>query len=319
MKEIKEIYEALVKEISRFVVGREKEIKYLFVSLLSEGHVLIEGVPGIAKTLLAKSFAQALNLKFKRIQFTPDLLPSDIIGSYVFDIKSQEFVFFQGPIFTNILLADEINRSPPKTQSALLEAMQEKQVTVGGDTKPLEKPFLVIATQNPLELEGTYPLPEAQLDRFLFRIILSYPKTEEEIEVIRKYGKNLELEIDPIISKDEILNLIKKVEEVHVSIPVEKYVIDLISRTRKDNRLLLGASTRTAVFFIRASKALASIYGRDYVIPDDIKELAFPILNHRLILNLEYRRMSVNRQFQDAYNEIGKIIDDFLRSIKAPK
>src|SRR5579875_1802439 len=179
MSEIKETYTNLIKEISRFVVGREKEIKYLVISLLSEGHVLIEGVPGIAKTLLAKIFAQILDLKFKRIQFTPDLLPSDIIGSYVFDIKTQDFIFFQGPIFTNVLLADEINRSPPKTQSALLEAMQERQVTVGGITKILERPFLVIATQNPLELEGTYPLPEAQLDRFMFRILLTYPKPEE--------------------------------------------------------------------------------------------------------------------------------------------
>ncbi len=319
MSEIKETYTNLIKEISRFVVGREKEIKYLVISLLSEGHVLIEGVPGIAKTLLAKIFAQILDLKFKRIQFTPDLLPSDIIGSYVFDIKTQDFIFFQGPIFTNVLLADEINRSPPKTQSALLEAMQERQVTVGGITKILERPFLVIATQNPLELEGTYPLPEAQLDRFMFRILLTYPKPEEEMEVIRKYGKNLELDIDPIISKDDILKFMNKVNEIHVSNDVEKYVVELINNTRNDKRLALGASTRSAVFMIRASKALAAISGRDYVIPDDIKELAFPILNHRLIFSLEYRKFSGEQHFLNVYKDTSDLIEGYIKALKPPR
>jgi MoxR-like ATPase len=319
MEEIKSFYKNLKEEISKYVIGRDKEIKYITIALLSEGHVLLEGVPGIAKTLLAKVFAQILDLKFKRIQFTPDLLPSDIIGSYVFDMKSQEFIFFEGPIFTNILLADEINRAPPKTQSALLEAMQERQITVGGITRQLDKPFLVIATQNPLELEGTYPLPEAQLDRFMFRMLLNYPSFEEEMEVIRKYGKNLEINTNSIIDKNSILRFIKDVEKIHVNQDIEKYVIDIVNRTRSDKRLTLGASTRAAVLLIRASKALAAIEGRDYVIPDDIKELLFPILNHRLILSLEYRSLRNPRQITDLYSDLKTIIDDCMKSIQAPR
>jgi len=319
MEEIKNFYKNLKEEISKYVIGREKEIKYITVALLSEGHVLLEGVPGIAKTLLAKIFAQILDLKFKRIQFTPDLLPADIIGSYVFDMKSQQFVFFEGPIFTNILLADEINRAPPKTQSALLEAMQEKQITVGGITRLLDKPFLVIATQNPLELEGTYPLPEAQLDRFMFRIVINYPNPQEEVEVIRKYGRNLEINVNPIINKGEILRFIEEVEKIHVVQDVEKYVIDVINRTRFDKRLALGASTRAAVLLIRASKALAAINGRDYVIPDDIKELLFPILNHRLVLSVEYRNISSSKQVNELYSDIKGIIEDCMKSVQVPR
>ncbi|MDT7891415.1 MAG: MoxR family ATPase [Thermoproteota archaeon] len=319
MEEIKSFYKNLKEEIAKYVIGRDKEIKYITIALLSEGHVLLEGVPGIAKTLLAKVFAQILDLKFKRIQFTPDLLPSDIIGSYVFDMKSQEFIFYEGPIFTNILLADEINRAPPKTQSALLEAMQERQITVGGITRQLDKPFLVIATQNPLELEGTYPLPEAQLDRFMFRMLLNYPSFEEEMEVIRKYGKNLEINTNSIIDKNSILRFIKDVEKIHVNQDIEKYVIDIVNRTRSDKRLTLGASTRAAVLLIRASKALAAIEGRDYVIPDDIKELLFPILNHRLILSLEYRSLRNPRQITDLYSDLKTIIDDCMKSIQAPR
>ena len=319
MEEIKNFYKNFKEEISKYVIGREKEIKYITVALLSEGHVLLEGVPGIAKTLLAKIFAQILDLKFKRIQFTPDLLPADIIGSYVFDMKSQQFVFFEGPIFTNILLADEINRAPPKTQSALLEAMQEKQITVGGITRLLDKPFLVIATQNPLELEGTYPLPEAQLDRFMFRIVINYPNPQEEVEVIRKYGRNLEINVNPIINKGEILRFIEEVEKIHVVQDVEKYVIDVINRTRFDKRLALGASTRAAVLLIRASKALAAINGRDYVIPDDIKELLFPILNHRLVLSVEYRNISSSKQVNELYSDIKGIIEDCMKSVQVPR
>jgi len=319
MEEIKNFYKNLKEEISKYVIGREKEIKYITVALLSEGHVLLEGVPGIAKTLLAKIFAQILDLKFKRIQFTPDLLPADIIGSYVFDMKSQQFVFFEGPIFTNILLADEINRAPPKTQSALLEAMQEKQITVGGITRLLDKPFLVIATQNPLELEGTYPLPEAQLDRFMFRIVINYPNPQEEVEVIRKYGRNLEINVNPIINKGEILRFIEEVEKIHVVQDVEKYVIDVINRTRFDKRLALGGSTRAAVLLIRASKALAAINGRDYVIPDDIKELLFPILNHRLVLSVEYRNISSSKQANELYSDIKGIIEDCMKSVQVPR
>ncbi len=319
MSEIKYFYNLILEEVSKFIIGREKEIKYLVIALLSEGHVLLEGVPGIAKTLLAKVFAQTLGLKFKRIQFTPDLLPSDIIGAYIFDMKSQDFIFMEGPIFTNVLLADEINRATPKTQSALLEAMQERQVTVSGVTRSLDRPFLVIATQNPLELEGTYPLPEAQLDRFMMRIILNYPNPEEEMEVLRRYGKNLEVNAKNVTTKDETLRMIKKLDDVHVSKDVEKYVIDIIKKSREDKRLTLGVSTRAAVLLIRACKALAAIYGRDYVIPDDVKELLFPTLNHRMILSLEYRKYAGSKKALDAYLEIGSVIEDYIKSTVPPK
>ncbi len=319
MDEVKSIFEAISQEINKFIIGREKEIKYLTIALLSESHILIEGVPGIAKTLLAKVFSQVLNLRFKRVQFTPDLLPSDIIGGYIFDMKIQDFVFREGPIFTNILLADEINRAPPKTQAALLEAMQERQATVGGITKSLDKPFFVIATQNPLELEGTYPLPEAQLDRFMFRIILDYPDSEQEEEIIRRYGKNLEIDPNLVITREEVLKLIKLVDEVHVSSDVERYVVKLIKQTRTDTRVMLGASTRAAVLLIKACKSLAAIYGRDYVIPDDVKELLFPVLNHRILPSLEYRKRAGTKKVLEAYSEIDSLIKDWITSTAPPR
>jgi MoxR-like ATPase len=320
MKEAKELYERLKEEVSKYVIGKEKELKLLTLALLSEGHVLIEGVPGIAKTLLAKTFSLALNLEFKRIQFTPDLLPSDIIGSYIFDLRSQEFVFSPGPIFANVILADEINRASPKTQAALLEAMQERQVTVGGVTRKLDKIFLVIATQNPLEFEGTYPLPEAQLDRFMFRIITSYPDPSQELVILKKYGKNIYVEPVPVATKEEIIKLIDRISnEVYVSEEIEKYVIEIINKTRSDSRLLLGASPRAAVQLIKACKSLSAIQGRDYVTPDDVKELAFHVLNQRLIFSFEFSSLKDTRRTYEYYDKINEIINEYLKSVKPPR
>mgnify|MGYP000181291159 CR=1 FL=1 len=320
MKEVKELYERLKEEVSKYVIGKEKELKLLTIALLSEGHVLIEGVPGIAKTLLAKTFSLALNLEFKRIQFTPDLLPSDILGSNIFDIRTQEFIFSPGPIFANVILADEINRASPKTQAALLEAMQEKQVTIGGITRKLDRVFLVIATQNPLEFEGTYPLPEAQLDRFMLRIITSYPDPSQELLILKKYGKNINVEVEPIAKKEEIIKLIDKISnEVYVSEEIERYVIDLVNRTRNDKRLLLGASPRASVMLIKTCKALSAIQGRDYVIPDDVKEMAFHVLNQRLIFSFEFSSLREIRRTYEYYEKINEIINEYLRSIKPPR
>lgn len=320
VKEIRDTYIKLRDVVSNYVIGKENELKLLFISLLSRGHVLIEGVPGIAKTLLAKVFSSSLDLKFRRIQFTPDMLPSEIIGSFIFDIKSQSFIFSEGPIFTNVVLADEINRAPPKTQSALLEAMQENQVTVGGVTKKLDDIFFVIATQNPVELEGTYPLPEAQLDRFMFRIVTMYPKENEELEVLKKYSYKVDLDIQPIVSKSDIQKFIKTIEsEIYISEEVNKYILDIIKQTRNDNRLMLGASTRAAVLLAKASKCLAAINGRDYVIPDDVKELAFSILNHRLVQSLNYRRINSSGRITEMYSEIQNLIKDYLEKVIPPR
>jgi len=320
MDEVKNFYSKIKEELSKYLFGKEEEIKLLTIALLSEGHVLIEGYPGIAKTLLAKTFALSLGLKFSRIQFTPDLLPTDILGTYIFDLKTQSFVFMEGPIFSNIVLGDEINRASPKTQSALLEAMQERQVTISGVTRILEKPFLVIATQNPIELEGTYPLPEAQLDRFMFRIITSYPDFENERAIVRKYGKSLDIKPNLVANKEEILSLIQKINDnVYVNTDVEKYMIELIYKTRNDKRILLGASPRATVFLYRACKSLAAIKGRNYVIPDDVKEIIFYVLNHRIILSLEYTSsIGINNPLSK-YSAIEKIINEYIISTIPPR
>jgi len=318
--EIKNAFEKLKDSVNKFVIGKDEELKYLFIGLLSKGHILIEGVPGIAKTLLAKVFASSLSLKFKRIQFTPDMLPSEIIGSFIFDVKSQSFVFSEGPIFTNVVLADEINRAPPKTQSALLEAMQEYQVTIGGITKRLDDIFFVIATQNPLELEGTYPLPEAQLDRFMFRIVTKYPKEDEELKVLKLYSSKVEFNIEPVVTKEELVKYMKFIEDsVYLSDEINRYILDIIKQTRNDERLTLGASTRAAVLLAKACKCLAAINGRDYVIPDDVKELAFAILNHRLIQSVDYSRLNSTMKLFNLYSDIENLINDYLKKSMPPR
>ena len=276
--------------MSAVVVGKRPSLEMVLLGVLSRGHVLLEDNPGLGKTLMARSFAQALGLDFKRIQFTPDLLPSDVTGSYVYDQKRGEFEFRQGPLFTNLLLADEINRTPPKTQAALLEVMQESQVTVEGTTFKLDPPFAVLATQNPIEYEGTYPLPEAQLDRFLCRVRLGYPTRDDEWEVLRQ---RMERKVDDITvprvvgSKAEVLALQASVEQVTVEETVGRYMVDLASATRVNPQVLVGASPRGALALLKLSRGKALLEGRDYVTPDDVKDVAVAALGHRVTLRPE--------------------------------
>ncbi|MBW2092059.1 MAG: MoxR family ATPase [Deltaproteobacteria bacterium] len=255
-------------------------------AVLAGGHILLEDYPGLAKTLIAKSFATALGLEFKRIQFTPDLLPGDITGGYIYDRTSSRFELRKGPVFANIILADEINRASPKTQSALLEAMQEGQVTLEGETMKLPEPFIVMATQNPIEYEGTFPLPEAQLDRFLMKLSVGYPSSEEEQEILRrrKSRQKDEIELDPVTSREQVLGMRQTVEGVHIDPDIERYIVDLVSRTREDSRVSVGASPRGSLALLKLSLARAALEGRDYVLPDDVKGFASPALIHRLIL-----------------------------------
>ncbi|ABL77574.1 AAA family ATPase [Thermofilum pendens] len=286
---IKATFERVFSEVEKAVVGKRRVVERLLVALLSGGHVLIEDFPGMAKTLLASSFAKALDLEFKRVQFTPDLLPSDITGSHVYDMHSSTFRFRRGPIFTNILLADEINRAPPKTQSALLEAMQERQVTVDGVTFALEEPFMVIATLNPIEFEGTYPLPEAQMDRFMLKVRMGYPSKEEEILILRRRlqrGTD-KPSIEKVLSKSDVLSMIRKVEEVYVDDAVLSYIAEICRATRSVRDVEVGVSPRGTEALMKASRALAFIRGRDFVLPDDVKEVAVEVLAHRIVLRTE--------------------------------
>ncbi|MCG2869891.1 MAG: MoxR family ATPase [Vulcanisaeta sp.] len=280
---VKDAVNSIVKEVSKAVIGYELEVRLLFACLLVGGHVLIEGFPGLAKTSLAKAFARTLGLSFSRIQFTPDLLPSDITGSLIFNPRVGDFEVRLGPIFANIVLADEINRAPPKVQSALLEAMQEGQVTIAGKPHELPKPFMVIATQNPIELEGTYPLPEAQLDRFMIRIRLGYPSEDIELDIAR----NIELGnvniVNTVLGKDDILKMQSLVHTVRVDDSIIRYIVKLVRGTRAMRDVRLGASPRAAQMLSKLVRAWALINGRDYVIPDDVKQLAPYVLNHRII------------------------------------
>ena len=278
--------EAIQANIARVIVGKKGTVELMLVALVCEGHVLIEDVPGIGKTTLAKALARSLDLHFQRIQFTPDLLPSDITGTSVFNQKLSEFEYRPGPILAQIILADEINRAGPRTQSALLEAMQEQQVTVDGVTHPLPRPFMVIATQNPIELEGTFPLPEAQIDRFLMRVALGYPEDGEERAILRRFREGDPLaELTSVVNGELILELQRSVRRVYVHGAVEGYIVRLTRTTRRNPNLRLGVSPRGTLALYRTSQALAAIRGRGYVIPDDAKYLASPVLAHRLILS----------------------------------
>jgi MoxR-like ATPase len=285
----KQKLEKVFTEIEKAVIGKRNVVEKLLVALLSGGHVLIEDYPGLAKTLLASTFARVLDLEFRRIQFTPDLLPADITGSHIFDMHSSTFKFRRGPIFTNLLLADEINRAPPKTQSALLEAMQERQVTVDGVTFQLETPFMVIATLNPIEYEGTYPLPEAQLDRFLLKIRMGYPTYEEEVLILKKRveRKKDQADVEKVLSKNDLLELVKKVEDVYVDNTIFTYIVNICRATRELKEVEVGVSPRGTESLLKASRALAFIRGRDYVLPDDVKEIAPSVLAHRLVMKSE--------------------------------
>ena len=281
---VRNAYESLKREVHKVVVNLDDVIEMIFIGLLTKGHILLEGVPGIAKTTLAKTIANVLNLSFSRIQFTPDLLPADIIGSFVYNQKEGKFYFRKGPIFANIILADEINRGNPKTQSALLEAMQERQVTVDGNTMKLEEPFIVIATQNPIEIEGTYPLPAAQLDRFLAKVIILQPPREVISEVIKRYSSPYNITLNQVIDRNTLLQMQNYVYKVHISEAVTRYILDIIEYSNKLPEVKLGVSPRGALALTLASKAEALINGRDYVIPDDVKRVAPHILNHRIYL-----------------------------------
>jgi MoxR-like ATPase len=278
------------ESIARVIVGKDAEIELLLVAFLCEGHVLIEDVPGIGKTTLAKALARSLACSFSRIQFTPDLLPSDITGTSIYNARTNEFETRRGPIFSQIVLADEINRSGPRTQSALLEAMEERQVTIDLDTVPLPRPFMVLATQNPVELEGTFPLPEAQLDRFLVKLALGYPSEDDERTIMRRFREASPLAgLQPVAEPDEILRAQAAVRNVHVSPAVEGYILQIIRTTRKHDAVELGASPRATLALLRTAQALAAIQGRDYVLPDDAKRMAVPTLSHRIMLGTRTR------------------------------
>ena len=286
IESVAEVGHALLDAVETIIVGKRAVLERVLWSVLADGHLLIEDVPGLAKTLIAKSFADALGLSFRRIQFTPDLLPADITGTHIFDRKTGEFVLRRGPIFTHLLLADEINRAPPKTQSALLEAMQERQATLEGETFRLDRPFFVIATQNPIEHEGTYPLPEAQVDRFLLKIDVGYPTREQEIEILerrRRRGTD-DVTLAAITSREEVRALQAAVEEVHVDPAVEGYMVDIVAATRAHNQVEIGASPRGSLALLKASRARAALAGRDFVTPDDVKTVALSALAHRLLL-----------------------------------
>jgi MoxR-like ATPase len=287
-REGREFIEKLKQEVDNVVVGLEEVTELLAVATLSGGHVSLEGIPGVAKTTIAKAFAKAIGLSFYRIQLTPDLMPADIVGSMFYNQKEREFTVRKGPIFANIVLADEINRATPKTQSALLEAMQEHQVTIEGATFPLPKPFLILATMNPVETEGVYNLPEAQLDRFMIKIQVGYLDRDKELLLLRRKEKKDFNSVEKIMDGDDVLSLMNNAKDVKVSDTMLRYIYEITSRTRNDDRVLLGASPRALEHLLFASKSLAFLRGREYVIPDDVKELASPVLSHRIIIKAEH-------------------------------
>ncbi|MGP4040820.1 AAA family ATPase [Gracilibacillus sp. D59] len=286
----------ILENIEKVMIGKEREVTLSLVALLADGHVLLEDVPGVGKTMMVRALSKSLNCDFKRIQFTPDLLPSDVTGVSIYNPKEMVFEFRSGPIFGDIVLADEINRTSPKTQSALLEAMEEMNVTVDGMTKPLHKPFFVMATQNPVDYEGTYPLPEAQLDRFLMKLSMGYPNEVDELEMLNRTDREHPIdEIEAVINKEQLLKMQKEVESLYVDNTVKRYIVQLVSETRKSPYVQLGVSPRGSIALMKAAKAYAYIQKRDYVIPDDIVYLAPYILSHRLILRPEARYEGVTQ------------------------
>lgn len=293
-------------------MGKQDVLNLLLISLVSGGHVLIEDYPGLAKTLMAKSLAASLGLDFKRVQFTPDLLPADVTGSYIVNTRTSKFELRKGPIFTNILLADEINRAPPRTQSALLEAMQERQVTIEGDTLKMDDPFVVVATQNPIEYEGTYPLPEAQLDRFLAKLRVGYPSTEEEKEILTRRMEAMadDVPISAVATREDVQGMKRDIERVHFDRAVEGYIVELVESTRQHADVDVGASPRGSLAVMKLSRGKAFIEGRDYVIPDDVKSVAVPALSHRLVLKAEGWMKGKRPE---------SVIEDILASVPVPK
>jgi MoxR-like ATPase len=287
--ELRRVAGRVLDEVERAVVGKRGALELVLLGLLADGHVLLDDYPGLAKTLIARSFAQATSLSFARVQFTPDLMPSDVTGSSIYSQRLGDFEFRPGPVFTNLLLGDEINRSPPKTQAALLEAMQERQVTTDGVTRPLERPFLVVATQNPIEFEGTYPLPEAQLDRFLLRLSVGYPSAEAEWRMLERRLERAadEVELVPVATPADVLAMQRAIEQVHVASSIGRYIVELVSATRTSPRVQVGSSPRGSLALLKVARAKAALAGRDFVTPEDVKAVAVPTLAHRLILRPE--------------------------------
>ncbi|MBA3316261.1 MAG: MoxR family ATPase [Planctomycetota bacterium] len=314
--QIEQAFEAAAAEIGKAVVGQQELVEGVLIALFAEGNVLIEGVPGLGKTLLVNALARVLSCDFRRVQFTPDLMPSDVTGHSIFNMQSREFAFNRGPIFTNLLLGDEINRAPAKTQSALLEAMQERQVTVDGVTYPLDRPFITIATQNPIEQEGTYPLPEAQLDRFMFKLLVTYPTKEQEEGILRLYAEGRDnrdlgtFALNPVLSGPQLLGMQQAIRGVIVEPSVIGYITSIVQKTRSWHAVEVGASPRASVNLLVASRAVAASRGRDFVIPDDVKELAPWVLRHRLRLQPDAEIEGVTAD---------DVIREVLDSVEAPK
>lgn len=302
IKQENQFIEKMMKEVSKMVVGQKEMVEGIMMGLLTGGHILLEGVPGLAKTLTISSVAKSISLNFQRVQFTPDLLPTDLIGTMIFNPKSGDFTARKGPIFTNIVLADEINRAPAKVQSALLEAMAEKQVTIGDETYKLEMPFLVLATQNPLEQEGTYPLPEAQMDRFMFKINVDYPTKGEELEILNRMGQNEKPEIQPVITKEDLMRAAQRVDQIYIDSKLKNYIVEIVMATRRpseyglakiSNLIQVGGSPRATISLLRAAKAHAFLQGRGYVTAEDLKSIAYHVLRHRIILTYEAEAESI--------------------------
>lgn len=318
IKQESQFVDRMLNEVGKVVVGQKEMVEGILMGLLTGGHVLLEGVPGLAKTLTIASVSQSISLDFQRIQFTPDLLPTDLIGTMIFNPKSGDFAPKKGPVFTNIVLADEINRAPAKVQSALLEAMAEKQVTIGEVSYKLENPFLVLATQNPLEQEGTYPLPEAQMDRFMFKINVGYPTKADELEIVNRMSRNEKPQIQPVITKEDLLRASTRIDQIYVDNKIKNYIVEIVMASRKPtehglssiaNLLAVGGSPRASISLIRASKAHAFLRGRGYVTAEDIKAIAYSVLRHRLILTYEAEAENIKSD---------EIVKEILGSIEVP-
>ncbi len=310
MADIQEIADKIVENVEKVMVGKQKSVQLTVLGLLCQGHILIEDVPGVGKTVLAKSLAKSVGCHFQRIQFTPDMLPSDVTGVSVFNQKNREFEFRQGPIFAQIVLVDEINRATPKTQSALLESMEEKQVTVDGKTYILDEPFMVLATQNPIEYEGTFPLPEAQLDRFMLRIHLGYPDKMQEIEILDRQQHRHPIDtLEQVVAVDELIAAQTAVKDIYIDTQVKEYIVEVVRKTREHPDVYLGASSRGAIALYRLSQARAAMFGRDYVLPDDVKALATAALGHRIIVGPAARIKDI---------EPAQIVQDILDKTAVP-
>ena len=314
LEDLKEAVNSLKAQLSKVIIGQEDFIELLIIALLADGHVLIEGVPGLAKTITAKLFARTLDTKFSRIQFTPDLMPSDVLGTSVLNAASSDFEFKPGPIFANIVLIDEINRSPAKTQAALFEVMEERQITIDGKEHKMSPPFMVIATQNPIEQEGTYALPEAQLDRFLFKIKVQYPNLDEEVKILQSHherkGQAPQTDIEAILAPERLQQLRQQIQEIRVEPKLLKYIAKIVTKTRNHPHLFLGGSPRASIAVMNSAKAVAAINGRDFVIPEDILRILAPVLGHRIILSPE-------REMEGATPE--SVIDMIAHSVEIPR